>query len=193
MLLDVVSQRAGVPWFRWVFSAIALILLLLNGCVIPVAPSATDREVALKLVDAGTLYLRRGELERAAGAFQAALEIHQIPAAVDGLGCVALLIGDYARAEQMFIKAYGMDEQYRNSLGNLALLYEVTGATDAASALHQRAVIENPSNFRFRNNFGVFVHDYRGMQAVARAELRKAQALAHDPVIERNIVRIIAE
>ena len=77
-----------------------------GGCIntSELDPSAMGR--ALSLVDRGTLHLRLGALSSARAEFQLAYELAQLPQALDGLGCVAMLEGDVQAAEQLFLKAY---------------------------------------------------------------------------------------
>lgn len=147
-----------------------LVLVFMNGCIAGRPVDLEDRLTAQKLIDQGVAYLRRGERERARSAFQLSFELVRSAAAVDGLGCVAFLEGQVDLAERYFVESYEMDPKYSNSLGNLALLYELQGYGNEAMLLHKRAVYENPRNYRFRNNFAVFLHD-RGSKKEIQAGL----------------------
>lgn len=179
-----------------------LVLLMVNltGCVMPQSPNPAKQAQALSLIDQGTIALRAGELDRAEATFQAAWEIDELPAAVDGLGCVAFLRGDSKRAEELFIQAYQMDDDYTEALGNLALLYEANGLSENARQLFERAIAENPGNARVRNNFAAYLKERaredgdseRSAQTSARArqELFKAHALSPHPLIEQNLEKV---
>ena len=166
---------------------ISIMTLSALACSPSAPPEAIDVRDADALVSQGTLLLRHEKLEEAEAAFRVALDLYDSPAAVDGLGCVAMLRGDAARAQALFIRAYEMDESYTNSLGNLALLYELLGFTDEAKLLYQRALLENPRNYRFRNNFAAFLHDKVMRTELSREEFRKAQALVKHEIIEDNL------
>ena len=120
-------------------------------------------------------------------------ELSPNAAAVDGLGCVAMLQQDFRRAEKLFIEAYEMDRDYYHALGNLALLYEMQGEQQRALRMYKRAIKNNPTNVHFRNNFGVFLFEQEvGRQPEYRAllELQKAAALAPNARVVDNIETI---
>lgn len=162
-----------------------------GGCIntSELDPSAMGR--ALSLVDRGTLHLRLGALSSARAEFQLAYELAQLPQALDGLGCVAMLEGDVQAAEQLFLKAYESDISYRHSLGNLALLYESQGELEQARVLYIRAIAENPQTFQFRNNYAAFLHAHSNGAASTgdqiEMELLKAYSLEEDDLIADNL------
>jgi Tfp pilus assembly protein PilF len=171
-------------------NGIIFVIVFCVGCaVVEAPPSFEASQRGLKLVDQGTLLLRSGELEKAEAAFLVAYELARLPAAVDGLGCVAFLRGDMVVAEQRFVEAYQADEGYNNALGNLALVYEATGRKEDATRLYARAVRENGDNFRIRGNFGAFLAD-SGNRQEAKQELLKAASIASHPLIEENLKRV---
>jgi tetratricopeptide (TPR) repeat protein len=172
---------------------LSLMMALLGGCAVP-KPKLTPDMNAIKLVDAGTLALRQGRLKQAEAAFNMALEISPLPAAIDGLGCVAFLRGDLDTAQRYFLMAYKRDPKYANALGNLALVYERQGDMAAARRIYERALREGPKNYRARNNFAVMLYE-DGLGSAedkdqARLELRKALTLAEHPVIKNNVVKV---
>jgi Flp pilus assembly protein TadD len=170
--------------------------LALVGCVAGIQPSVQEVMRAENLVEQGALNLRRGELDQAEACFALAQELAPSAAALDGLGCVAMLRGDAKTAQKHFLNAYAFDENYRNSLGNLALLYESQGLMREARTLYERAITENPENFRFRNNFAAFLIDYGSGgrdRRIAAGELQKAKAVAPCPVVEHNLEKLAEE
>ena len=181
---------------------IILVLLVFNlcACAVPVAPNPSSINEGLKLVDQGTLQLRKGAFDQAQASFEMAWEIANLAAALDGLGCVAFLREDYPGAEQYFVQAYQQDPDYSNSLGNLALLYERHGLSDEAQQLYERAIAEDPKNVRSRNNFAGFLVSEGGANRSAQGrkagiirakhELHRAAALANNPIINENIGRL---
>lgn len=167
-----------------------LISVLACGCSVVEAPPTLEAyQRASHLIDQGTLLLREGDLDRAEATFMVAYEIARLPAAIDGLGCVAFLRGDLGMAERRFIEAYQADEGYNNALGNLAMVYEAQGRDRAAEKLYARAVQENGENFRIRGNFGAFLAK-RGSREDARVEFLKAASIASHPLIEENLKRV---
>ena len=166
---------------------LCLSVVFLFGCMAqPKPPSAESQRYALKLVDQGVVFLRQGKLEEAKASFEVAVEIDGLPAAIDGLGCVAFLRGDFREAEKKFIAAYQMDHSYRQSLGNLALLYEKQGLLEKAAQFYVSAILENPKSYQIRNNYAVFLKR-NGRESEARVEFLKAQALGRHPLVEINI------
>jgi Tfp pilus assembly protein PilF len=164
--------------------------ILLSGCTAQRQPSLDDEVRARELIDQGVLELRAGGLEQARASFELAYELAPSAAALDGMGCAAMLQGDVAGAEKLLLSAYEFDQEYTNSLGNLALLYEIQGMREEARRLYERAVQENPKNFRFRNNFAAFLIEYGSEasdRARAREQLQKARAMAPHPLVGENL------
>ena len=173
---------------------IFVLVASLNGCVISKhAASLGAQQTGLELVDQGTLWLRSGQLDRAQAAFETAWQLAKLPAALDGLGCVAFSRADARLAEELFVKAYQADHRYTASLANLALLYKHHGLSGAAQRLYTAAIAKDPKNFRARNNFGVLLADIEGSPQAAKAELLRAAALKSDPLIENNLRSISEE
>ena len=143
---------------------------------------------ALDQIDKGVLALRDNRLEDAEASFNVAFELAQLPAALDGLGCVSLIKGDLDIAEQYFTQAYEMDSEYNTPLGHLALIHELKGETLKADRLYKMALEEEPENFRARNNYAVLVAN--DDQKLALNELLRAKALVEHPVIDENIKRL---
>ena len=172
-------------------TTIVIAMAILGACAPLPAPEPHKLNEAARLVDQGTIRLRQGDLERARAAFEMAWELAGTAAALDGLGCVAFLEGDSGRAEELFVRAYQIDENYSNSLSNLALLYETNGLSDDARALYERALAEEPENVRARNNFAGYLADRgpkgRAEAGAARRELHRAAALVNHPLINDNI------
>ncbi len=175
--------------------------LLLSSCLIVLAfglqscmpffsvRSFETEQKALALIDQGTIALRQQKLDLAKGSFEAALEFSKSAAAFDGLGCVAFAEEDFTSAEDYFIRANRQDPAYANALANLALLYEKLGRSRAAYEMYQRAITQQPQNFRARNNFAAYLHDFN-RTTDAKNELFKAMAIAKHPTILDNLKRI---
>jgi Flp pilus assembly protein TadD len=169
-------------------------LILFTGCMATVPPvNFEDRMLSLDLIDQGTRHLRAGELAEAKASFLMSFELQASAVAVDGLGCVAFRAGDYPAAEQYFWRALEMDEDYSNSLGNLALLYDVQKQPLRAKKFYKQAIAEDPKNIRFRNNLAVLLLENdsgdRITRAIAREELLKAASIVKHSIIEDNIAR----
>ena len=168
------------------------VLLGISSCFSLTSPELLNKkQKALELVDQGTIALREIRLERAKGAFLAALEVSANAAAFDGLGCVAFLSGDLDQAESFFLQAYKQDPNYVNVLGNLALLYESRGEAELAYEMYQKILTQQPENFRARNNFAAYLSDYN-LEDSAKSELFKALALAKHPTVQENLERMKA-
>jgi len=169
-----------------------IFLVFLAGCSLKTAPNVLDQQEVLRLIDEGTLYLRSRDLDNAEASFRVASEIAETAAVLDGLGCVAFLRSNFKDAEEYFWRAYEVDATYNNSLGNLALLYETEGKKDKAKELYERALNEDPRNFRTRNNYAAFLSGANNgaVKGQAKRELLKAKMLANDPLILDNIEKI---
>lgn len=160
------------------------------GCV-PLRPDPTLQQKALYLVDQGVAHLRRGEFDRAEASFQVARELAPLAAAADGLGCVALLQGRSAQAEQFFEEALELDSGYTEVLGNMALLYEHTGQVERAELMYQRALHEDPDSMRVRNNYGVFLATKgREGRGQAKRHFLGAAALEESGLVSANMLKI---
>lgn len=177
----------------WLRSSITLsFLVIMNACV-PVVDNSVDAglyEKSLLLVDQGVQLMRLNDLKSAQSSFKVALELAPIAAAVDGLGCIAFLQGDLDQAESKFLEAYNMDSTYDEALGNLAMVYEAQGKLVEARKMYTKAIKANPDNYRFRNNYSIFLAQYGGTRKHVDDELRKAGALQEDPIIKQNMKRL---
>lgn len=156
------------------------------GCVVQ-RPQASpeSRSRALELVDQGVHHLRQGALDEAQASFEAAAEIGHLPAALDGLGSVAFLKGSPDVAIKLLEAAYD-NGSYPMALANLAIVHESLGNLNLAHQLYMRAIREDPTNFRARGNYGVFLADYLGEKERARSELLKAKAIEAAPLLVHN-------
>jgi len=171
-------------------------ILLLAGCSVAQAPAPDKVEKAYSLIDQGTLELEMGQLDSAQASFELARELHNLPAAIDGLGCVAFMREEYNLAERYFIEAYLLDNSYVDSMGNLALLYEALGFYTEAERLYVLALKDNPTNYRLRSNFAAFSAEHNTRVPndekleLARSEFLKARSISNHPVILRNLAII---
>jgi tetratricopeptide (TPR) repeat protein len=108
-------------------------------------------------------------------------------AAVDGLGCVALLEGRYEVAERYFWEAYEMDRTYEEALVNVGLVKELRGQREEARAIYLEYLGKNPLSAVARNNLAALEYD-RGMGTMVTIdELEKAIALSDQVVIRDNL------
>lgn len=178
---------------------ILALLFLLTGCV-PMAAPIPDLETKVRqeaLVAQGVALMRTGAFDEAEAAFYMALDFGPHAPATDGLGCVAFLTRDYARAESLFIQALDQEPGYRGALANLALLYEVSGRRQEALRLYQAALSSSPHHTGARNNYAALLVERaegdgaggsaRADKNLAMRELRKAAALAAHPLVVSNI------
>lgn len=164
-------------------------IVILFGCLpMQSQPEYSAVRNANELIDRGVVYMRQGDFDRAEAAFKVSLENAPQAAAMDGLGCVAFLRGQIKLAEELFLKAYKMDEKYDHALGNLALVMEVKGEIANANDLFERAIKSEPNDPRVRNNYAIFLlaNKRAGVNKVSE-ELRKAESLAPHPLIAENI------
>ncbi|RIL08251.1 MAG: hypothetical protein DCC75_09410 [Proteobacteria bacterium] len=181
---------------------VAYIVLLFSGlcsCVPPIGTKLEDGQ-ALSLVDRGTLHLRHGELDKAYASFTAAYQIEESAAALDGMGCVELLRGEFEVAERNFIAAITADPEYSQARGNLGLLYELRGKKLEARQMYQSAMALDPKNFHAKNNLaGLLVELERelgggsGLRGEARLILLQAEALSGHPLIKENVSRLVSQ
>lgn len=178
-------------------------ILIFPGCLPIAPPDSESGRRASQLIDQGTEALRHGDLDRAEAAFSVSAELFPRPAAIDGLGCVALLRGENERAERFFNAALEADFGYTEALGNLALLYEQWGKPDKAREYYLRAISADPGNFRVRNNYGVFLahceiskdcdmsQEYGTADSTdVRQQLLRAAVLQDSEIIGANLERV---
>jgi tetratricopeptide (TPR) repeat protein len=178
------------------YSMIEIIVLIcafvsLSGCFVTHAVDAKSRQQALELIDRGVVLMRRGDLENAAAAFQVAEELAHLPAALDGLGCIAFLKGENLAAEDFFKRALEIDFSYTEAVGNLALLYEQMGRPQQAEEYFSRAIELSPANYRFRNNYAIFLAQRdSSSKRLAKEQLARALVLVDTPLVEANMLEL---
>lgn len=173
-----------------VFTTLVLCFQVLSGCFM--ADSVSDERIkqALQLVDRGTASIREGKLHEAQVAFSMAEELAPVAAAVDGQGCVALLSGEFDRAEKLFKRAYDMDETYDQALANLALLHDIRGSRDEAKRLYDTAIESLPDSVTARNNRAALEYDRSGRKMEVVQELEKARLAGDHHVVRENLARM---
>lgn len=172
-----------------------LFLIILSGCVFPKDRNPGDISESDRLAAQGLMHLRAKQYDQAESAFTLSNEIWENAPAIDGLGCLAFYQKDYEQAEKFFKKAHQVNPKYYNSIGNLALLYEVTNRKDSANELYREALEGDPKNFKIHNNFGGFLFDNYSREEKysleAEKELLKAQSLAPEDLLVRDNLNFI--
>jgi tetratricopeptide (TPR) repeat protein len=168
-----------------------LVLFVVHTCLVGCFQQANipeDRyQRALSLVDEGTTLLRQKKPTEAGVLFAMAAELAPLAAAVDGQGCAALMEGDLARAEELFEKAYDMDETYDEALANLALLKDIQGNTPEALKLYTRFLENHPDSGIARNNKAALEYDLGARRILVAQELEKATRLSDHGIITDNL------
>lgn len=186
------SCRSWSLLFRTVYTTILfLILAPLLGCVVATKVNEDDYQRALTLVDVGTTKLRELDWDSAQAAFELAEELAPLAAAIDGQGCVALMKGDFTRAEGLFKEAYAIDKGYDEALANLALLYDIKGERERARELFESFLEQNPDSTSARNNYAAVINDLGADKGAVMHELLKARALQSNEIVEENITRVV--
>ena len=163
-----------------------LVLLVISSCATVREVSLEEQHKAQVLVDQGTAFLRRGDLHRAQASFEVSRDLGGGAAALDGLGAVAFRKGEYDEAEKYFMAAIQSDREYSMALGNLALLYELTGREEEARTVYQYALQVSPDDVRARNNYAARLYDDQ-KRPQAFIELMRAEAVARHPIVEDNL------
>ena len=174
----------------WGCLTILMCIAHLSGCFAPGRVSEGALRKAHALVDVGTRLLRQRSLEEARKAFELASEIAPVAAAVDGLGCVALLEGRYDEAERYFVKAYEMDRSYDDALVNLGLLKELQGEPAEAKTIYLRYLESNPTSGVARNNLAALEYDQGRGRMDSVIALEKAVVLSNQGVTRDNLVAL---
>jgi tetratricopeptide (TPR) repeat protein len=172
------------------FVALVTCSQALAGCFMYQTVPEERLKQALQLVDQGTIHLRQGKVRDAQVAFSMAEELAPIAAAVDGQGCVALLSGEFDRAERLFKRAYDMDSTYDHALANLALLKDISGQHDEAKRLYDEAIEALPESVAARNNRAALEYDRGARKMEVVEELQKAGLIADHPVVRENLSRL---
>lgn len=175
---------------RLLLSTIFLTCLLV-GCAPTSIASSSHKQEAQNALATGVIFLRMHKLVDADAAFRASLELEASAEGYDGLGCVALLNGDFKKAEEYFLRAREVNPNYARAVAHVAYLEELRGATSNAEILYNQALLEDPSDIYTRNNFAGFLIEEAGTIEGARHELRKAQAIYPHAVIKRNLETIL--
>jgi len=169
------------------YATAVCVLVATSGCFLGGQVREDRYQQAVGLVDQGVKKLHEGKVDEASMAFSLAAELAPLAAAVDGQGCVALLKGDFARAEELFNRAYQMDNSYDDALGNLALLMDLTGRPEKAKALYNQAIDKIPDHVGFRNNKAALEYDRGERKMVVIQELEKAALIGDSPVVKANL------
>ncbi len=159
---------------------------ILSACTARTPVSDLDRVHAEKLVDRGALYLKIYDYPRATASFALSLETAPNAAALDGLGCVAMLEGDLSEAEKYFERAIELDPSYTSSLGNLGLLYELRGKRGQARKYYEQALRTSPRDPRVLQNYGALTFDAGGGEETSRGLILQSEALRTHPLINHN-------
>jgi tetratricopeptide (TPR) repeat protein len=171
--------------------SITIGVLQLGGCV-RASPIPEERfQQASELIDAGTGFLREQDLAAARTAFELAHELAPMAAAVDGLGCVALLEGRYPEAETLFTRAYQMDRDYDDALVNLGLVKEVQGEREEARDIYMKYLHKNPASAGVRNNLAALEYDGGRRTMLVVEALKKAVTLSNQAVIRENLLVLV--
>lgn len=163
-------------------------VMFAHGCIRGSPIPETRFKRASELVDIGTGFIREHDLVEARKAFELASELAPVAAAVDGLGCVALLEGRYAEAETLFTEAYEMDRTYDDALANLGLLKDIRGEREEARTIYMRYLEKNPASAGVRNNLAALEYDGGRRRMTIVEALEKAITLSDQAVIRDNLV-----
>lgn len=166
---------------------LCIFIPLLSGCVKQARVSELDFVRAQELVDRGVLYLKIYDFSHATAAFTLSLEIAPSAAAIDGLGCVALLEGDFDEAEKLFKRSVDFDSSYSGGLVNLGLLNELRGDRARAKSYYEKALSSSPLNGRALQNYGALEFDEGAAHEVSRGLILQAEALMKHPLINNNL------
>lgn len=175
----------GVVLSRYALLLVILVLQGCIGCTGLVSPEQYKRASAL--VDRGTSLLREQRFPEALAAFSAASELAPLSAAVDGQGCVALLEGDFDRAEELFNKSLTIDDSYPEALGHLALLRDLEGRHQEALDLYNQYLNKYPDSGVVRNNRAALEYGRGGRTMGTAQEFEKAALFSDHGVIQDNL------
>lgn len=167
--------------------AVSAVVFMMCACAVKTRVSDRDRSDAEKLVDRGALFLKVYNYEKATASFALSLEIAPNAAAMDGLGCAAMLQGDFDEAEKYFKRAIELDQAYTNSLGNLALLYEIRGYPRLAKDYYEQVLQASPRDSRVLQNYGALTYDEGGGTETSRGLILQSEALRAHPLINHNL------
>lgn len=173
--------------------AIGVCITQMAGCGTMGGIPERDFQASRQLVDVGTMFLRERRLDEARIAFELASELAPMAAAVDGLGCVALLEGRYDSAEGYFTEAYQMDRSYDEALLNLGLLKDLQGYSDEARSIYLDYLDKNPWSGGVRNNLAALEYDRGRRRMDTVTALEKAIVLSGQGVIRDNLAVLRAE
>jgi tetratricopeptide (TPR) repeat protein len=171
--------------------SIVVCIAQLSACFAPQGvPEARFRR-AHELVDVGTRFLRERNFSEARQAFELASELAPTAAAVDGLGCVALLEGSYEVAERYFWEAYEMDRSYDEALVNIGLVKELRGQQGEARAIYLKYLGKNPLSAVARNNVAALEYD-TGMGTMWTVDALEKAIVLSDQVVIRDNLAVLA-
>lgn len=184
------KKKVGMHATFTLRSSIIIIVSAVLGCVPPALLPEERYRRAEALVEKGNELLRAGKFVEARHSYDVAAELAPVAAAVDGLGCIALLEGRFDEAEELFQAAYEMDAGYDEAIMNLGLLRQLQGQTEEAQAIYLSFLEKNPDSVRARNDLFALEYDQgRGRIDILR-EFAKAQTLSDEPLIRANVATL---
>jgi tetratricopeptide (TPR) repeat protein len=149
-----------------------------------------DTYQAEKLINKGSYFLRKRELDLARSSFSLSYEFKPSAESIDGLGCVAMLSGDYKLALSLFKKVRNQFPNYFHVLGNIALLHDSLGNKKLAKQYYEILLTHEPSNERARSNFGVMLAEDEGNSIKSGDLLREAGLISNDVVVTTNMFKL---
>ena len=162
--------------------------LLLIGCTAIQPPSTTTEQKAKSLIDISIDRLEKGDLLGAEAGFRVAAEAAQLPAAYDGLGCVAFLQGDHKKAISLLQSTIDWFPEYVPAYGNLAVILDLVGRKKESQELFEIAIAKDPTNFKIRNNFAIHLRE-DNKEKLAQTFLRDAFSLSEHPIVGYNLTK----
>lgn len=170
--------RSGHVWqVAWLAVVAVVLAVLVNANLYSIDRETPYAQIHYRL---GIIYGDRGDIPRAVGEYERAIEIDpEYPKSYLNLGALLARLGEYDDATRAFESAIRVDPWYVEARTNLAMVHIAQGRFDEAVGELSAAVDEEPGNAMARTQLGVALYKAgrvdEALDAFAGAEMADAE------------------
>lgn len=153
---------------------------------------AIDKTKVDPYIDLALLYTEKGRLGDASSIVEDGFRVSEDPMLFWILGRVAYLRGNYSRAKELLEKANSLDPEFYFSYNDLGIVLMKLNKYGEANAAFSVALAVNPESAEINANMAQsFI--LMGKSSEAESYAKKAQTLAPDNEMIKNLIRKIEE
>lgn len=129
--------------------------------------------------NAGFIYLKEGDVDKAIGEFNLAIRISpDRPDSYNNLGVARKTKGEFEEAAVLYKRAIALKPDYAQAYNNLGNIYQNNGKPEEAMALYKKALAFKPDYVEALNNLGVA---YKNLSMPQEAIKLYGKAVAINP------------